>query len=140
MCTPYFRGSSARSAARHRRQLTRCARVNNPEIPTLDPGNCVADRFVLYSDRFGVMLGRHPELGHLWSNLETAGQPGAVTFETRQSALYWLQSEGLQVPDVRTVAVTADWGGKTASVGALMRANLPGWIDAQMITANAQPI
>ncbi len=96
-------------------------------------------RFVVYSDTMGVMLGVHPEFGLLWSNVRPAGQPGALTFATEELAQRWLSQSEVAKEPLRLVAVDADWGGTVASVGSIMRANLPGWIDADLITINKLP-
>ncbi len=92
---------------------------------------------VIYSEKYGVFLGAAMGMA-FWSNLDTAGQVAAPTFEDKAQAYSFLSKWGPQALDalgeIRIVPVVPDLIGDNrppaASIQACVHAGLPGWLAA----------
>jgi hypothetical protein len=95
---------------------------------------------VIYSKECGVFLGECLGLG-FWSNLETAGQPSAVTFPSEDAAREYMASWSSPAPaDAELVEVVADDGPDAISAAGCMRAGLPGWLVEDSPVENVLPV
>ena len=82
------------------------------------------NRYVLYSEEWGVYLGSFLGLG-FWSKIDPVGQDGACTFENEEQIRDWIATwDGGPPPDWRAVAVP-DVG--YASIEQCVVAGLPAW-------------
>ena len=92
---------------------------------------------VIFHPEDGVFLGECLGLG-FWSNLDSAGQPGAVAFDNEKKAEEFMASWTGGRPDgVSLVEVSSKDG--FASLADCLAAGLPGWLNENTAAANIRP-
>lgn len=83
-------------------------------------------RYLLYSDDYGVYLGSFLGMG-FWSKLDPVGQDEAITFESKELAIAFMQTWNSEAPNVQVVPIEIPKGNRYATIKQCMVIGLPEW-------------